>query len=150
MTPIETLIEKQAIKELVDTFSNLADIKDVAAQGPLFTEDGHVTTYIGGELFADLKNRAEIVDVFTDFLANFKRVYHLNGQLTIHLLSDNRAEGINYCHVVLTEEKDGKEIVHNHYVRYNDTYVKEDGKWLIQRRIANFMISDSRELGKIA
>ncbi len=36
MTPIETLIEKQAIKELVDTFSNLADIKDVAAQGPLF------------------------------------------------------------------------------------------------------------------
>ena len=60
MTPIETLTEKQAIKELVDTFSNLADIKDVAAQGPLFTEDGHVTTYIGGELFADLKNRAEI------------------------------------------------------------------------------------------
>lgn len=143
MTPIETLTEKQAIKELVDTFSNLADIKDVAAQGPLFTEDGHVTTYIGDELFADLKNRAEIVDVFTDFLANFKRVYHLNGQLTIHSLSDSRAEGINYCHVVLTEEKDGKEMVHNHYVRYNDTYVKEDGKWLIQRRIANFMISDS-------
>ena len=38
MTPIEILIEKQAIKELVDTFSNLADIKDVAAQGPLFVE----------------------------------------------------------------------------------------------------------------
>ena len=53
MTPIETLTEKQAIKELVDTFSNLADIKDVAAQDPLFTEDGHVTTYIGGELFAE-------------------------------------------------------------------------------------------------
>ena len=146
MTPIEALIEKQAIKELVDMFSNLADIKDVAAQGPLFTEDGHVTTYIDGELFADLKKRAEIVDVFTDFLANFKRVYHLNGQLTIRSLSDSCAEGINYCHVVLTEEKDGKEIVHNHYVRYNDTYVKEEGKWLIQRRIANFMISDSERM----
>ena len=97
-------------------------------------------------LFADLKNRAEIVDVFTDFLANFKRVYHLNGQLTIHSLSDSRAEGINYCHVVLTEEKDGKEMVHNHYVRYNDTYLKEEGKWLIQRRIANFMISDSERM----
>jgi len=59
MTPIETLIEKQAIKELIDTFSNLADIKDVAAQGPLFTEDGHVTTYIGGKLFADLKKEIE-------------------------------------------------------------------------------------------
>lgn len=118
----------------------------MAAQGPLFTEDGHIITYIGGELFADLKNRAEIVDVFTDFLANFKRVYHLNGQLTIHSLSDSRAEGINYCHVVLTEEKDGKEMVHNHYVCYNDTYVKEEGKWLIQRRIANFMISDSERM----
>ena len=140
------LQRSQAIKELIDTFSNLADIKDVAAQGPLFTEDGHVTTYIGGKLFADLKNRAEIVDVFTDFLANFKRVYHLNGQLTIHSLSDSRAEGINYCHVMLTEEKDGKEMVHNHYVRYNETYVKEKGKWLIQRRIANFMISDSERM----
>lgn len=54
------------------------------------------------------------------------------------------------CSAQISGEKDGKEMVHNHYVRYNDTYVKEEGKWLIQRRIANFMISDSRELGKIA
>ena len=32
---MQTLIEKQALKELVDTFSNLADEKNVAAQGPL-------------------------------------------------------------------------------------------------------------------
>ena len=37
-------------------------------------------------------------------------------------------------------------MVHNHYVRYNDTYLKEEGKWLIQRRIANFMISDSERM----
>lgn len=37
-------------------------------------------------------------------------------------------------------------MVHNHYVRYNETYVKEKGKWLIQRRIANFMISDSERM----
>ena len=75
-----------------------------------------------------------------------RRIYHLNGQLTIHSLSDSRAEGINYCHVVLIKEKEGKEMVHNHYVRYNETYVKEKGKWLIQRRIANFMISDSERM----
>ena len=36
------LLEKQALKALVDTFSNLADEKKVAEQGPLFTADAHV------------------------------------------------------------------------------------------------------------
>lgn len=146
---MQTLIEKQALKELVDTFSNLADEKNVAAQGSLFTADGHVTTYIGGALFADLKSRAEIVQFFTDFLANFKSVYHLNGQFTVTRLDETSADAINYCHVVLTEEKDGQTLIHNHYVRYNDSYVKEDGRWLIKRRIANFMISDSRKLAAV-
>ncbi len=63
--------ERQALKDLVDTFSNLADEKRVAEQMPLFTEDAQVTTYIGGKLFADMKGRAEIEKVFSDFLANF-------------------------------------------------------------------------------
>ena len=150
MNPMETLIEKQAIKELVDTFSNLADEKNVAAQGPLFTEDAQVTTYIGGKVFADMHSRVEMVEVFTNFLANFKTVYHLNGQLTLTHLDDSHAEGITYCQVALVEEKDGKDILHNHYVRYNNSYAKVNGGWLIKRRIANFMISDSRELGVMA
>lgn len=147
MNAVETLIEKQAIKELVDTFSNLADEKKVAEQGFLFTEDAHVTTYIGGEVFADMTSRAEIVDVFASFLANFKTVYHLNGQFTVTRLDETQAEAITYCQVALVEEKDGKDVIHNHYVRYQDSYAKVDGAWLIKRRIANFMISDSRESG---
>ncbi|MBH5328941.1 nuclear transport factor 2 family protein [Eikenella sp. S3360] len=146
---MNALIEKQALKELVDTFSNLADEKKVAEQGPLFTEDAHVTTYIGGQLFADMTSRDEIVNVFTNFLANFKAVYHINGQFTVSNLTETGADAINYCHVVLTEEKDGKTLIHNHYVRYNDSYAKVGGQWLIKRRIANFMVSDSRELGTV-
>ena len=59
--------ERQALKDLVETFSNLADEKRVAEQMPLFAEDAQVTTYIGGQLFADMKGRAEIEKVFTDF-----------------------------------------------------------------------------------
>lgn len=36
---IQRLEDQTAIKHLVDTFSNLADDKDVASQMPLFTED---------------------------------------------------------------------------------------------------------------
>ena len=65
---------------------------------------------------------------------------------SIETLLETQAQAINYCHVMLTEEKDSNTLIHNHYVRYNDTYVREGGKWLIQRRIANFMISNSREM----
>lgn len=46
------------------------------------------------------------------------------------------------------KNENGKDIIVNHYIRYNDTYEKVDGTWLIAKRIANSSISDTRELGK--
>ena len=143
---MNTLIEKQALKELVDTFSNLADEKKVAEQMPLFTADAAVNTYIGGELVFAMTGCAEIEKVFRSFLAPFHTVYHLNGQFTVTNLQADSAEAITYCQVHLVEEKDGKNIMQSHSVRYQDRYVKQDGKWLIAHRVANFMTSETREL----
>lgn len=140
------LIEKHALKTLVDTFSNLADEKKVAEQMPLFTEDAQVTTYIGGKLFADMHGRAEIEKVFSDFLSAFHTVYHLNGQHTVTNLGDTQADAITYCQVFLVESRDGKDLLHSHSVRYNDHYEKVGGTWLIKKRIARFMISDTRPI----
>ncbi|ASK26570.1 nuclear transport factor 2 family protein [Neisseria chenwenguii] len=137
------LVERQAIKDLVDTFSNLADEKKVAEQMPLFTENAVVNTFIGGKLVFEMTGRAEIENVFTSFLADFHTVYHLNGQHTVTFQDETNATAINYCQVALVGEKDGKNLIHNHYVRYADTYQKVDGKWLIAKRIANFMISEN-------
>ncbi len=147
---MNALIEKQALKELVDTFSNLADEKKVAEQMPLFTENAVVNTYIGGELVFAMTGRAEIENVFSTFLAPFHTVYHLNGQFTVTDLQADSAAAITYCQVHLVEEKDGKNLMHSHSVRYQDRYVKQDGQWLIAHRVANFMISDTRELGTSA
>ena len=147
---MNALIEKQALKELVDTFSNLADEKKVAEQMPLFTENAVVNTYIGGELVFAMTGRAEIENVFSTFLAPFHTVYHLNGQFTVTDLQADSAAAITYCQVHLVEEKDGKNLMHRHSVRYQDRYVKQDGQWLIAHRVANFMISDTRELGTSA
>ena len=143
---MNALIEKQALKELVDTFSNLADEKKVAEQMPLFTADAAVNTYIGGELVFAMTGCAEIEKVFRSFLAPFHTVYHLNGQFTVTNLQADSAEAITYCQVHLVEEKDGKNIMQSHSVRYQDRYVKQDGKWLIAHRVANFMTSETREL----
>lgn len=139
--------ERQALKDLVDTFSNLADEKRVAEQMALFTPDAQVNTYIGGKLFAEAKGTAEIEQVFSSFLAQFHSVYHLNGQHTVTFRSETEAEAINYCAVKLVGEQDGKQVLQDHSVRYQDTYVKQGGKWLISQRIANFMISESRVIG---
>ena len=139
--------ERQALKDLVDTFSNLADEKRVAEQMALFTPDAQVNTYIGGKLFAEAKGTAEIEQVFSSFLAQFHSVYHLNGQHTVTFRSETEAEAINYCDVKLVGEQDGKQVLQDHSVRYQDTYIKQDGKWLISQRIANFMISETRVIG---
>lgn len=142
----QQLIERQALKDLVDTFSNLADEKRVAEQMALFTENAQVNTYIGGQLFAEAKGKAEIEHVFSTYLAQFHSVYHLNGQHTVTFRSATEADAINYCAVKLVGEQDGKQVLHDHSVRYQDSYIKQDGKWLISKRIANFMISESREI----
>ena len=43
----EVLIAKMELRELVDTFSNLADIKDAKSQGELFLPDGVLEFQIG-------------------------------------------------------------------------------------------------------
>lgn len=122
------LIERQALKDLVDTFSNLADEKRVAEQMALFTPDAQVNTYIGGKLFAEAKGRVEIEQVFSSFLAQFHSVYHLNGQHTVTFRSETEAEAINYCAVKLVGEQDGKQVLQDHSVRYQDMYIKQGGK----------------------
>ena len=47
----------------------------------------------------------------------------------------------------LVGEQDGKQMLHDHSVRYQDVYEKQNGQWLIAKRVAHFMISETRVLG---
>lgn len=148
MMNLQQIQDRLALKDLVDTFSNLADEKNVAAQMPLFTENAIVNTYIGGELVFAMQGRAEIEKVFTEYLTPFHSVYHLNGQHTVTFQDEMNASAINYCQVALVRKNEaGKGVMLSHYVRYHDTYVKQAGQWLIAERIANFMISEERVMG---
>lgn len=134
-----------SIKHLVDTFSNLADDKDVASQMPLFTEDAIVNTYFGDTLFASMRGREEIGNVFSGFIANFSALYHINGQMTVDIDGD-RASSTHYCLVVLVSGEQGKEYKNFNGVIYKDEYVRQDGQWLIAKRVARFTWRDISEL----
>jgi 2-hydroxy-3-keto-5-methylthiopentenyl-1-phosphate phosphatase len=142
---LEILQAKAELKELVDTFSNLADEKNIPGQMPLFTSDTTVKVYMGEELLFDISGTKQLEEVFTSFTANVKRSYHMNGQHVVKV-DGNSATGVLYCQVKVVSEEDGKEIITDHSIRYNDTYVRQNGTWLIKTRISHFMINDRRTL----
>ena len=142
---IQRLEDQAAIKRLIDTFSNLADDKNVASQMPLFTEDATVDTYFGDTLFASMRGREQIGQVFSDFIANFPALYHINGQMTLDIDGD-RASSTHYCLVVLVSDDQCKKFKNFNGVIYKDEYVRHDGQWLIASRVARFTWRDVSEL----
>lgn len=141
----ETLIAKLELKELVDTFSNLADIKDTKTQAQLFVEDASLTSHNGDQVFKQ-EGRGAIEEACANFLALFDTVYHLNGQQVVKIDGD-KASGTAYCHVVLIgANEEGKRIQTTQGVRYEDEYVKVDGQWKIAKRTSYFVYTDVREV----
>lgn len=143
---MEELMEKQALKELVDTFSNLADMRDTKTQSTLFTEDATMTSIVGGNA-STLKGRDEIEKACAKFLSLFDTVYHSNGQQVVTVDGD-RAKGVSYCTVMLIgKNAEGVRTQNLQGVRYEDEYQKIDGKWYIAKRTSHFEWSDVRPTG---
>ena len=143
---IQSVADKQALKELVDKFSILADRKDAQAQTELFTDDAVVHSYLDGKLISSLKGKEEIEKAFADFLARFDTVFHINGQQVVHINGD-KATGIAYCQVVLIgTDENGKRMMTMQGVSYDDEYVRDNGHWLIAKRTSHFVWSDNKEV----
>lgn len=135
------ITQRLVLRELIDTFSNLADEKDVAAQLSLFTVDAHINVVMDGKEVFDLNGQQQILDAFSGYLAQFSVVYHINGQQTVNIHGDT-ASGIVYCQVVLIKEENGQRIKQTSGVRYHDRYIFQNGHWLIAERLSNFMWTD--------
>ncbi|MFT3933994.1 MAG: nuclear transport factor 2 family protein [Chitinophagaceae bacterium] len=136
--------DRIAIKNLVDTFSVLADVKNIGRQVLLFTEDAIVESFREGKSTGILNGRKQIGDAFGGFLKLFDIVYHLNGQLTLTLQGD-KALGISYCYVTLVGMENGKRTQTNFYVIYHDEYKKKNGQWLIAKRQSDFTYTSKNE-----
>jgi hypothetical protein len=134
---LRTLEAKQALRELVDRFSLLADRKEARKQTELFTEDATVQTYANGSLVSNLSGRKAIGDAFEAFLKQFDVVYHMNGQQLVAIKGET-ATGELYCLTYLFSSKDGQRLKTTIGVRYADEYKLVDGRWLISKRTSYF------------
>jgi hypothetical protein len=142
---LEILEAKTELKQLVDTFSNLADEKRIADQMPLFTSDTTVQVFMGDDLLFDISGTEQLEETFIGFTANVKRSSHMNGQHSVEISGDT-ATGIAYCQVKLVSDEDDREVIVDSSIRYDDTYIRRDGRWLIASRISHFFINEKRVL----
>ena len=133
----QELEDRMSLKELVDHVSILADKKDAYNQVKLFAENAISETFAGGVAILKLKGREAMEEAFTLFLKDFETVYHFNGQQVVTISGDNAA-GTSYCMVTLIGMEDGKKMKTTIGASYQDEFIRENGRWLITKRIGNF------------
>ncbi|WP_342046137.1 nuclear transport factor 2 family protein [Bacillus sp. OTU530] len=136
---------KLELRELVDAFSNLTDEKNIPDQVLLFTPDTRYKVYVGDQLVSDVSGTKQLEEVFTGHASIVKRYFSINGQHVVNVDGDT-ATGVSYSQMKMVREEDGKEVITDYSVRYNDEYVRQNGTWLIKARTAHFLIIDARTL----
>lgn len=141
--------DRLAIRELIDAYAHCADGRDAEGQKALFTEDTHFLVYMGGfgtDPTEDLHGREQLTPVFAA-LNQYEVTMHFNGQSTVTLDGD-RGNGESYCiaHHVFAADA-GRQIMLA-YLRYLDTFVRQDGTWRFAERNLYLEFSDTRPLGE--
>ncbi|MFD0763278.1 nuclear transport factor 2 family protein [Mucilaginibacter lutimaris] len=134
---IQELEDRILLRELVDNVSILGDQKDFNAQLNLFAEDALSETFAEGALVLEVKGREEMAKAFSKFLKEYETVYHFNGQHVVTYNGDE-ASGTCYCFITLISSENGKKVKTYIGAVYHDEYIRQDGRWLIAKRIGNF------------
>jgi len=145
MTNIEEIIARQELKALVDSYATESDRNNQDYYVNVFTEDCHVRVYFNNQLGMDLNNVHDLIKAYKGFGAA-KESFHMNGQQTVEFQDDEHASGICYALAHLVNEKDGKDELTVHGVRYYDKYVKVNGSWRIAEREQYFVFSETKAL----
>lgn len=135
---IQTIEDKLALKQLVDTFSILSDEKNGLAQKGLFTSDAVVKIVINDELKQTLNGPEEIGNAYHNYLTSLDKVFHLNGQHVVNV-KGNRALGRCYSQATIFETQNGVQVMTQEGTYHDDEYRKENDRWLIAKRTTHYV-----------
>lgn len=142
---LEILKSKQELRELIDAYATLGDEKKISEQMYLFRPDANYTVYMNGMEVANITGTDKLEQEFNGHASLVKTYFTLNGQHTVQIDGDI-ATGISFSQIKMVRETDGKDVITDYSVRYDDQYVRANGKWLIKKRIGHFLIIEARTL----
>jgi ketosteroid isomerase-like protein len=130
-TDLRSLLDKEAIRDLVHSYSRGVDRQDFAFLRTLYAddaiEDDHGGAYSG--------SAEGYVDWLQSVMGRVENSSHMVHNHTIVLTGPDTAEGEVYVsgHSRLALDEGGKEDL-THGMRYLDHYTRRGSRWLFQRR----------------
>jgi hypothetical protein len=142
---LEILKTKDELRNLIDNYAYLSDEWKISEVLDLFTPDVTYKVYMNGALVADVSGRENMERDFNLHATQVKKYFTLNGQHTVKIDNDS-ATGVSFTQIKMIREVEGKDILTDYSVKYDDTYIFQKGKWLIKDRVAHFLIIESRTI----
>ena len=125
---IQYLLDKQALRELAQTYASAVDRRDYARFAATFTDDGHLS----GPNFSYNK-RVEIESNIAAIEQFSATQHHVTNQL-VTIVGDS-ASGETYCTAGHIYEKDGLQRKMDMAIRYQDKFIRQDMGWKIKSRV---------------
>ncbi|MFV5701361.1 nuclear transport factor 2 family protein [Flavobacterium sp. XS2P12] len=142
---LEILKTKEELRNLIDDYAYLSDDKKIAEVMDLFTPDVTYKVYMGGALVANVSGRENMERDFNGHASLVKTYFTLNGQHTVKIDGDT-ATGVSFSQIKMIREVEGKDVLTDYSVKYDDSYLFQNGKWLIKDRIGYFLIIEARPI----
>ena len=138
--------DRVMLKALVDRYATESDRSNQDDYVNIFRPDVNLKVYFGGTLGMDIHDVNDMIAQYKAFGAA-KVSFHINGQQHIEFVDETHAKGTCYAYATLVTEENGEDKLSVHAVRYNDTYVKIDGRWWISDREQHFEWTTHPALG---
>ncbi|WP_262151885.1 nuclear transport factor 2 family protein [Chryseobacterium foetidum] len=142
---LEILKTKEDLRKLIDDYAYLGDEWKISEVMDLFTPDLTYKVFMGGNLVGNTSGRETMEKEFNAHASEVKKYFTLNGQHTVNIDGDT-ATGVSYSQIKMIRDVEGKDVLTDYSVKYEDNYVLQNGKWLIKDRIAHFIIVESRTI----
>lgn len=142
---LEILKTKEDLRNLIDNYAYLSDEWKISEVMDLFTLDVTYKVYMNGALVADVSGRENMERDFNLHASQVKTYFTLNGQHTVNI-DNNTATGVSFTQIKMIREADGKDVLTDYSVKYEDFYVNQNGNWQIKDRVAHFLIMESRTI----
>lgn len=142
---LEILKTKEDLRNLIDDYAYLGDEKKISQVMDLFTPDLTYQVYMNGNLVSSVSGKEDMEKNFNGHANEVKTYFTLNGQHTVKIDRET-ATGISFSQLKMVREVNGKDVLTDYSVKYEDVYVSQNGKWLIKDRVAHFVIIESKPL----
>ena len=137
MSDVSSLVDRLAIRDLVDAYAHHADRREPEAQARVFADDGQVRLFPGDPATHEpdrvIVGREDLAATFDGLIRQYDATTYLNGQSTVSLDGDT-ASGESYCLAHHLTQEQGERVLIVMAIRYLDEFRRTDEGWRIARR----------------